>query len=408
MSEMSFEIDQQFWGDRLEVNTDLLLKQHQDDDYLEKWASRIKMRARTVLLNQLGIENGLKAADAHEAILAHKNKLIPYRLVEAAVAGKRSYAIIEVAHAKLTPEEVELCHEKEDRYDRIGLAWLLFVQDPHNLELVFHLDRTQRKGFARMVIERPPQLNGTDLKTFFSKDGLQEVLDEYEEKHNTFRKSHCAAVLESGGNYQLFIKRDLKPGFVSDGEKNTFGFEREWIVLEFEPDLKRVFICSVSPDTPLVLANRIAGKLFERSVEYANEIISTGEDNIVDFLQKLGTNQNGFPLVEVTVKNSGLDGSPQLRINDQSNDSIAPALSQLGGTFGHPLEVVEDIESIKVYHYKKRIKMIFEKLEGSDEKYVVRYADQPLNGSQRREFEQQIENEHGITVLSTEKKHHAQ
>jgi len=408
MSEATYDIDTAFWGDRLEVNTDLLLKQHQDDDYLEKWVSKIKMRARNVLLNQLGIDIGLKAAEAHEAILEHKDELIPYRLAEAAVAGKRSYAITEVAHAKLDPEEVELCHEKEDRYDRIALAWLLFSQDEHNLELVFHLDRTQRKGFARMIIEHPPKLNGTNLKAFFSKDGLQEVLDEYEEKHNTFRKSHCAAVLESGGNFQLFIKRDLKPGFVSDGEKNTFGFEREWIVLEFEPDLKRVYICSVSPDIPLVLANRIAGKLFERSVEYVNEVISTDEGDIVGFLQQLGTNENGFPLVEVTVKNSGLDGSPQLRINDQSNDSIAPALGQLGGTFGHPLEVVEDIESIKVYHYKKRIKMIFEKLEGSDDKYVVRYADQPLNGTQRREFEQEMENEHGITILSTEKKHNVQ
>lgn len=36
------------------------------------------------------------------------------------------------------------------------------------------------------------------------------------------------------------------------------------------------------------------------------------------------------------------------------------------------------------------------------------YADQPLNGTQRREFEQEMENEHGITILSTEKKHHAQ
>jgi hypothetical protein len=290
----------------------------------------------------------------------------------------------------------------------VALAWLLFAQDPHNLELIFHLDRTQRKGFARMVLERAPEVSGPDLSTFFRRDRLQRLLDDFEEENTTLRKSHCAAVLESGGNYRIFIKRDLKPGFVSHGEKNTFGFEREWIVLEFEPDMRRVYICSISPDIPLVLANRIACKYFGQSVEYVNEIIDTREDDIVEFLRELGMNHNGFPLVEATVKNSGLDGSPQLRINDQSNESIASALGQFGSAFGHPLEVVEDIESIKVYHYKKRIKMIFEKIKNNDDRYVVRYADQPLNGKQRREFEQSMENEHGIKVLSTEKKHHVQ
>ena len=53
--------------------------------------------------------------------------------------------------------------------------------------------------------------------------------------------------------------------------------------------------------------------------------------------------------------------------------------------------------------FKKRVKMIFEQ-NGDDESYVVRYADQPLNGKQRREFEEMMRDEHEITVLSTEKK----
>jgi hypothetical protein len=47
--------------------------------------------------------------------------------------------------------------------------------------------------------------------------------------------------------------------------------------------------------------------------------------------------------------------------------------------------------------------MIFEAVDGENELFVVRYADQPLNGTERREFEKMMEDTHGITVLSTEK-----
>lgn len=409
MSDSEYPIDEKFWGDKLEVNTALLLKNYNDDSYMERWAYRMKSRARDILLQLLELDSGVKAAHARELILENKSKLVPYLLAESAVAGKRSYAITEVARSKLAPELVEFCHETEDRYDRIALAWLLFTDNPDNLELVFHLDRTQRKGFARMVLENPPQMDDVNASQFFTRDKLQAVLNEYEAEKNTKKESHCAAILKNGngGNFQLFIKRDLKPGFVSHGEKNTFGFEREWIVLEFEPDLNRVYICSVSPDIPLEFANLFASKLFSKNVEYTNELLSTDEEKITDFLLELKMQRTDFPLVEVTFKNSGLDGSPQLRINDQRNKSIAPALGQFGATYGDPLEMVEDIESIKIYHYKKRVKMIFEKVEGSNRQYVVRYTDQPLYGEQRRAFEQEMEKVYGIKILSTEKKHNA-
>ena len=107
--------------------------------------------------------------------------------------------------------------------------------------------------------------------------------------------------------------------------------------------------------------------------------------------------------VEVTAKNCGLHGGPQLRLSDQENNSLATAIGQLDGMFGSPLAHVEDIESLKVFYAKKRIKMIFEAESGDADSFVVRYADQPLNGTQRREFESLMAGTYGITVLSTEK-----
>lgn len=398
-------IDTEFWGDRLEVNTDLVLRQHEDDDFVEKWVDGIKMRARAVLAGQLGIDGELGVRDTRKAILERRDELVEYRLAEAAVAGRLSYAILEVARAKLPEADVERCHENEDRYDRIGLTWLLYANDPRDLELVFHLDRTQRKGFARMVLEDLPETDGVDPADFFDADNLQQILDEFEEEKKTLRQSHCAAVLHNGGNYQLFIKRDMKPGFVSHGAKNIFGFEREWIILEFEPDLRRVLICSVSPDTPLMLANRIAGVFFGTGVEYDNELIVTPAAKVSQFLKSLLADPDKLPLVEVTAANCGLDGSPQLRLNDQDNESLAPAVQQFASAFGNPFDNVADIESIKVHKFKKRVKMIFEPEDEAGEAFIVRYADQPLNGKERREFEKMMEDEYKITVLSTEKRY---
>ncbi len=408
MNEVAYEIDKEFWGDHLEVNTELVIQQHAEDDYMAQWAKRLSPRCRALLLEQLDIDDDdLKIAEERDAILEERDELLPFLLVDEAAKGKLTYAMVEVARAKLSEAELDAClrNGKEDNFDRNAIMWRLFLEDRDNLDLVFHLDRTQRKGFARMVIDDLPDLDeAADVDEFFDRDNIQKILDAYEEDKTTLRQSYCAALLhEDGGNYQLFIKRDNKSSFVSHGAKNTFGFEPEWIVLEFTPDLHRLLICSDTPNVPTELANRIAGEYFGEKVEYENESIETDEGVVADFLRSLLDDPNKLPLVELVTKNCGLDGSPQLRLNNQEDESLAPSIANFAASFGSPINEVEDIESIKVHVFKKRVKMIFEQ-NGDDERYVVRYADQPLNGKQRREFEEMMLEEHEITVLSTEKK----
>jgi hypothetical protein len=403
---MSGGIDTTFWGDRLEVGTELIQKQLEDDEFMEKWSTLLGPRRRSLLLDELGVDDTNGKGEARAAILEHREELLPFLLVDAAAAGKRTYAILEVARAKLKAADIERCRVKpgEDKFDRAALMWRLYLNAPENLEIVFRLDQRQRRGFARMVLKPVPKTNGIDVGKFFRKTNLQKILDEYERENKTLRQSHCADVLHDGGNYQVFIKRDTKESFVSHGEKNTFGFEHEWIILDIEPDLRRVNICSISPEVPLLLANRIASKFFGKDVTYENDSIETDAEKVAKFLDALAKQSASVPLVEITAKNSGLDGAPQLRLNDQQNESVAPAVLQFAASFGNPLDHPADIESIKVYALKKRVKMIFEAVNGDEDQFVVRYADQPLNGKERREFEQMMEQEHDITVLSTEKR----
>ena len=319
MSEATYEIEKEFWGDHLEVNTDLVLQRHAEDSFMAQWVKGLSPRCRTILLEQLGLdEDDLKIAEARDAILKERDELMPFLLVDEAAKGKLSYAMVEVARTKLPEDVFEACRVKEDRFDRNAIMWRLFLDDRDNLDLVFLLDRTQRKGFARMVIDDLPSVDeDDDVDEFFDRDNIQEILKAYEEDKTTLRQSYCAALLhEDGGNYQVFIKRDNKSSFVSHGPKNTFGFEPEWIVLEFTPDLRRLLACSDTPHMPTELANRIASEYFGEKVEYENESIVTDEGAVADFLQSLLDEPDKLHLVELVTKNCGLDGSPQLRLNN--------------------------------------------------------------------------------------------
>lgn len=410
MPYLSADIDNEYWGNRLEVGTELVLDQHADDHHMQTWAGGLSPRCRAILVDRFGIAPDLSIVDARRAILARRDQLLLFLLLDAAAQNKRMYAIVEVARGRLPAEMLERAringdHQSDERFGRNALMWLLYESDPANLELVFLVDRTERRGFARMILEEPPTRSGGPADGFFQRENLQGILNSHEQEQHTLRQSHCAAIWRDGGNFKVFIKRDHRPSFVSRGTTNTFGFEREWIVLDFEPDLRRVRICSLSPEAPLQLANRIACAYFDQTVSYANECLSTDGDTLARFLQVLSNGADRLSLVELVIRNSSLSGSPQLRFNTRGNESLAPALSHFASVFGDPLERLDDIESIKVYVFKKRVRLMFEPLRSDATQYVVRYTEQPLNGRCRREFEELMAQEYGIAVLSTEKKH---
>ncbi len=405
------DLDEAYWGDHLEVGTELIVKQHQRDAHMREWVGNLSPRCRAVLAEHLDVDGEQRLDEARDAIFERRAELLPVLLVDAAGAGKRTFAIVDVARSKLATDVFAQCRiaandDGEDKFDRRALLWRLYLQDPANVELVFHLDRTQRKGFARMVLDDTPEPSDADAEAFFRRDVLQAILDEFEAEKETLRQSYCAEVLpDAGGLRRVFIKRDTKSAVISHGAKNTFGFEREWIILAFEEDLHRVHICSVSPDVPLLLANRIAAAYFGQPVAYENEAIETPVEKVSEFLQSLLHDPDRLPLVELVAKNCGLEGSPQLRLGDAGHASLAPAIRHFSAAVGNLLDVVEDIDSIKVYAFEKRLKMLFEPVDDDGSTFIVRYADQPLNTKERRAFEDRMWADYGIRVLSTEKRY---
>jgi len=158
---------------------------------------------------------------------------------------------------------------------------------------------------------------------------------------------------------------------------------------------------------PPQLASRIASGFFGVPVNYTNEVIETPVETVAAFLRSLLANPARLPLVELVTKGCGLEGAPQLRLSDPGHTSIAPAIQQFARAFGNPLENLAVVESLKVWFFDKRVKLIFEPVDKAGTAYVVRYADQPLDTQERRDFEELMWKDYGIRVLSTEKKHHA-
>lgn len=133
--------------------------------------------------------------------------------------------------------------------------------------------------------------------------------------------------------------------------------------------------------------------------------VATGSAEITAFLRSLLDDPDTLPLVEITAKNSGLIGGPKLRLSDPENASLAPVLRQFAAAFTDLLARIEDIESVKVYVFNKRVRIRFEPVSTQPGHFIVRYADQHLNGAQRRAFEQRMESDYAITVLPIEEKH---
>ena len=109
-------------------------------------------------------------------------------------------------------------------------------------------------------------------------------------------------------------------------------------------------------------------------------------------------------LVEVCVSNSPLRGSSKVRISNEQAAALVESLDHLDTAVGTMLENLADVEWVKVLYRRKRVGLQFEQEESGDGQYVVRYTDQRLNAFERRRFEQQMRDDHGITILSTEKR----
>jgi hypothetical protein len=126
------------------------------------------------------------------------------------------------------------------------------------------------------------------------------------------------------------------------------------------------------------------------------------------FLRTLRNDEaRDLSLVALRVQGSPLHGAPDLDLSNKENDSLGRALEQLEQALRWTIDDLDRIPGFKVRFNDKRVAMEIEPLangSADERKYALRYRDQSLGLGERQVFEDLIEQDHGIKIVSTEKR----
>jgi len=413
-------LEKEFWTNELEY--DITRAEHavRQDKVLQQWIDARSGRQVRMLCHLFGLNHEGSIPKLRPAIHEQEAELTAFYCVEQFGKGKSEIAVVEVAREVLSPHVVDLCicpkraHDKsvemdaptEERYDKNALMFALFRDNPRLLKEVFHFDKVHKKGFASMVLaesrRKPPSATFAE---FLTDRNVRVVIESYQHTCHDGSVSELQGISKRDGRFYIFIRRTEKPDHIHDGRRGiVHGYRTEWIVLDFSPDGDQVNVASNSVNEPLEIANRIARAYFGRECRFINEQKFTPQTTIVKFIESVRAGRDGAALVEVCVNNSPLRGASKVRITSEDAGALRESLDHFDDAIGTAIENIADVECIKVLYCGKHVGLQFEPDERDEGQYVVRYTDQRLNAFERRRFEQQMREKHGISILSTEKR----
>ena len=398
----------EFWEDDLELGLDYVLADVKRDGFTEQWVNKCTGRQINMICTCLDTGSTGSVVRKKEHLCTCEDRLLPFVLVDQYAKYKSKVAVVDFAKGVLGKEILDACCIKEEdkSFDKTALLFAIYHRKPTDLRLVFHLDKIHKTGFARMTLSESTRKPQQSLGEFLKPGAVRKILEAFDKSKRDGRTSEFKDVVKHDSRYFVFIRRAERPDLVLREGRIVHGYRPEWIILDFEDGAKRVNISSVSIGVPLQIANRIASAYFDKVCEYVNESKITYSKQIERFLKILREQEtNDFLLVEVIVASSPLEGSPKVKITDSHSNPIGKAIGHFEEAVGSILSDIDKIESIKVYYRKKRVSLIFEKQDGTQDEYVIRYSDHRLNALERREFEKYMKDTHGIPVLSTEKRY---
>ncbi len=392
------ELDQ--WRDRMEIDLDEIRGKLYGEEagvYLAKWLGTPTPCAREVLTAQLGLDPELKGKKLLEAVREHpKESLLPFVLADEALTRKRGSAVIEVARQVLTADELNRCM-RDGQYDRRALVWMLVGKDPAHIEQVIHRERACRKGYLRMVANDLPAFQ-IDPEKYFTRENIQTVIERREREKGSEELSRCIAVLKNDGLFLVIVKREHKKAFVLQRLRNVFGFTRDWLCLEFEQDLRRVYIASAAPRAPVLLANRILSECCGREIAYEKELLYTPIRRVEDFLRLLIAEPTRVPLVDVHIISSRLHNAPAIAVIANDGMPIDVAIEQLAPLLGSLAENLALLKSVTVKLVGQDMCLYFAPGTENGE-VLISYDNRVLHGSERHRFESMMSREFGLIVV---------
>jgi len=388
------------WETDLEVDKGRILAQADMEYFLADWVGNLPGRQATVLCVNLGEDASAALTKKRDALRAREPELLPYLLVAEFAKGKSKVAVASFGENTLSDELLEVCRKNEDEYDTTAVLFAIYHNNWRDLRKVFHLERIQRTGFARMSLNGTVRKPDKPLAEYLQPRAVRHTLATFDQEKGDGLTSELRDVIVEDGRHMVFIRRGERPDLIVRDGGVVHGYRPEWIILDFDDDGKHLNISSKSTSVPLEIANRLAYGYFGIPCEYDNETKVTYTAQLEAFLTQLRNDHSDtFSLVELVVTKSPLEDTKLLI---SSVGSIGTAIEKFEQAVGLLLGDIGGIYAIKVGYRNKRVTLKFEHL-GVDQ-YVVRYTDHRLNAMERRTFEAEMKQAHEIPVLSTEKR----
>lgn len=395
-----------FWENDLEMDISGYRKEATDPLFVKDWLGRLNVRQRAAICRCVGADPDCSKSKQIASLSSLNGQLSPYYLADKFAYRKSLFATCHLAGNHLPQATLKRCSDEKGEPDKNALIFKMLRKDYRLLRDLYQYEKIHKAGAAKMSLAGQARRPEKDFMDFLSDSKARGILAAYDRDKHDGRVSEYKGKLQIEDFNIVFIRRQLHRDFLLRDKSVVHGFKPEWIILDFQDNAKRVNISSVSIDIPLEISNAMASAYFGKDVEYINHEEATHAAQIERFMKALQADTcKELSLVELAVRNSALEGACMLTFNDEGNSSLAKSLADYGERVGRAYAGIDDIHRLKVLYQKKRISMSFERAGDTEGVYFVRYGDSTLNASARKRFEGMIRTEHGIKILSTEKRH---
>lgn len=396
-----------FWRDHLDVNEAEVKEEVSNDDAVERWLARQSKYSRKIVAAYLGISESLPYDEYLQAILVERGRLMLFFLGERAAKGKKTFLLERVVKERFPEAAYVHCHSSGDKPDRQALVNTICVHDRSLFSDVYHLDRMFRRGFVQMTLAEGDQCSDGAPPVSCSRERIQQILDEChgdEDGGLLGRRPCCIEVVRDSENHMVFVGCDHPVALRSKREKHSLKRGREWFVLDFAPTLRRVYISSWSRDAAVTIANHIASGLLGRDVRYQSRIIVTPLERAISFVRNLMDCPFKLPMIEAVISKSGLIDHSTVTLQKPPDVTVCRDLALFESFQGCVIGDPWRLDSIKFIAMKRPVQVTFEQ-QNNGGNIVVRYDDDLLFGTEKRDLEHMLEKEYGVMAQSKELNH---
>jgi hypothetical protein len=397
-----------FWEHTLEIPARRFLDFANDPSFMRVWIKRRSRRQAMMLRNLLGLPPEDSRRQRRDELHVLSSKLGQFVVAAEFASRKSMHATLDVAKGCLRETDMAFAELPDGGYDTTALVFAILQHAWPELEKAFLLDKLHKVGLARLRLAKPPRRPGYKFKEFLNSGELLSILRQYDSEQNDRLRSELQKIIEIPDAQVVFIRRPHHQSLVLTEERIVHGFTADQIVLDFRDEAARLNVASHGHAASYSIANRIASAFYGLPCEYENITEETYPAQISRFLRVVRDNEeHDFRLVDLLIQRAPLTGAPDLHLKNDDGLPIGTALGQLEQALSWKIDDLDCIPRFKILFAGKRLAIEIEPLQheaGRDRMYVLRYRDQTLNLEERKIFEARMEQEHGIKVVSTEKR----